>query len=122
MRTSPPAFQKYLAWFALGNVMVWVNVMVQAVCPEPVTVVFDVVPENTPYSVPLAAALPRLFVTLVKSVLSAAKILMVSPAMGDILEVSAVPVCRPAEARLLFKLDHCVAVTVAPAEGFETTV
>ena len=61
--------------------------MVHALVPVPVVVVLLVVPENTPYSVPEAAALPRLVVTLVKSVLSAAKIPIVSPAIGAVLDV-----------------------------------
>lgn len=72
--------------------MVCVNVMVQALCPEPVAEVLLVVPENVPYSVPEAAALPRLVVTLVKSALSAAKIPIVSAATGAVLAVSAVEV------------------------------
>jgi hypothetical protein len=51
-------------------------------------VVLLVVPENTPYSVPDAAALPRLVVTLVMSALNAAKILIVVPAVGADLAVS----------------------------------
>ena len=66
--------------------------MVQAACPEPVAVVLLVVPENVPTSVPDAAALPRLLVILVRSVLSAAKILMVLPATGAVLAVIVVPV------------------------------
>jgi hypothetical protein len=89
-RTIPPAFQKYLAWSALGNVTVCVNVIVQADCPEPVALVLLVVPENVPYSVPDAAALPRLVVTLVISADSAAKILIVSPTVGAVLDVRAV--------------------------------
>jgi hypothetical protein len=64
--------------------------MVQAACPEPVAVVFEVVPENTPYSVPDAAALPRLVVTLVISVATLAKILIVVPAVGADLDVNVV--------------------------------
>jgi hypothetical protein len=86
----PPAFQKYLAWSADGNVTVCVNVIVQADCPEPVALVLLVVPENVPYSVPDAAALPRLVVTLVISADSAAKILIVSPTVGAVLDVRAV--------------------------------
>ena len=69
-----------------------VNVIDQAACPEPVAVVLLVVPENTPYSVPDAAALPRLVVTLVKSALSAAKILITVPVVGADLAVSTVEV------------------------------
>jgi hypothetical protein len=84
--------KKYLKASALANVTVCVNVMVQAACPEPVAVVLLVVPENVPTSVPDAAALPRLLVILVRSVLSAAKILMVLPATGAVLAVIVVPV------------------------------
>ena len=89
-RTIPPAFQKKRAWSALAKVTVCVNVMVQAACPEPVAVVLLVVPENTPYSVPEAAALPRLVVTEVISALTLAKISIVLPAVGAVLEVSVV--------------------------------
>jgi len=98
--------------------MVCVNVMVQAFCPEPVPVVFEVVPENTPYSVPDATALPRLVVTLVISVLNADKIPIVVPAVGADLAVIAVLVWVPDVARLLTNCAHCVAVTV-PAVAAE---
>jgi hypothetical protein len=52
---------------------------------------------------------------LVRSVLSAAKILMVLPATGATLEVIRVPVWLPMLEMVLTKLAHCVAVTVAPA-------
>jgi hypothetical protein len=55
-------------------------------------VVLLVVPEKVPTSVPDAAALPRLLVMLVRSVLRAAKILMVLPATGAVLAVMVVPV------------------------------
>jgi len=113
-RTIPPALKKNLKALAEAKVTVCVNVMVQAACPEPVAVVLLVVPENVPTSVPDAAALPRLLVMLVRSVLSAAKILMVLPATGATLEVMAVPVWLPMLAMVLTKLAHCVAVTVAP--------
>jgi hypothetical protein len=54
-----------------------VNVIVQALAPEPVPVVLALLPVHVELVVPLAAALPRLGVMLVKSVLIAAKILMV---------------------------------------------
>ena len=57
--------------------MVWVKVMVQALPPEPVGFTWLVVPLNVPTSVPDATALPRLVVILVRSVFSAAKMLMV---------------------------------------------
>jgi len=101
---------------------VCVNVMVQAACAAPVAVVLLVVPENVPYSVPEAAALPRLVVTLVRSALSAAKMPIVCPEVGADLAVSVVEVCVPAVAKLLTRLAHCVAVTVLAAEGFATAV
>ena len=105
-RTIPPALKKYLSASALAKVTVCVNVMVQAACPEPVAVVLLVVPENVPTSVPDAAALPRFVVMLVRSVLSAAKILMVLPATGGVLEVMAVPVWLPMLEMVLTKLAH----------------
>jgi uncharacterized membrane protein len=87
----PPALKKYLSALALANVTVCVNVIVQAFCPEPVADVCEVVPENVPYSVPDAAALPRALLQLVRSVLSAAKIAIVLPAVGADLLVIDVP-------------------------------
>jgi hypothetical protein len=84
--------KKYLKASAEAKVTVWVKVMVQAACPEPVAVVLLVVPENVPTSVPDAAALPRLFVILVKSVLIAANTAIVCPAVGADLAVIVVPV------------------------------
>jgi hypothetical protein len=55
-----------------------------------VAVVLEVVPENTPYSVPDAAALPRLVVTEVVSVLMLASTLIVLPVTGAVLDVSVV--------------------------------
>ena len=45
--------------------------MVQAAVPDPVAAVLDVVPENIPYSVPDAAALPREPVSVLMSVATA---------------------------------------------------
>jgi hypothetical protein len=110
----PPAFQKYLAALALAKVTVCVNVMVQAACPEPVAVVFDVVPENTPYSVPEAAALPRLRVMVLMSVATLAKMAITFPVTGCVRLVRVELVCCPAVARLATKAAHDVAVTVPP--------
>ena len=90
--------------------------MVQADCPEPVAVVLLVVPENVPIVVPEAAALPRLFVIVLISVDTLAKIEIVLPATGCVLDVSVEPVCDPAVAKLPTKVAHCVAVTVPPAD------
>jgi hypothetical protein len=106
--------KKYLSASALANVTVCVKVMVQAACPEPVAVVLLVVPENVPTSVPDAAALPRLVVMFVRSVLIAAKTEIVLPATGAVLEVIVVPVCDPILELVLTKLAHDVAVTVPP--------
>ena len=89
-----------------------VNVMVQADCPEPVAVVLLVVPENVPYSVPEAAALPRLVVTLVMSVCTLARIAIKFPVTGAVLDVMVVEDCVPDVLRLLTMVAHCVAVTV----------
>ena len=89
--TRPPALKKYLAELALANVMVWVNVMVQAVPPEPVAVVFDVVPEKSPMAVPDAAALPREPVSVLMSVATALRMVMVLPATGAVRDVMVVP-------------------------------
>ena len=70
--------------------MVCVNVMVQAEVPDPVAVVLEVVPVNVPYSVPTTEALPRFVVTLVMSVATLAKILIVFPVTGAVLDVSVV--------------------------------
>jgi hypothetical protein len=90
--TRPPAFQKYLAWAALGKVTVCVNVIVQAVVPEPVPEVFDVVPVNAVIALPEAAALPREVVKLVKSVFRLLRIVIVSVTTGATLDVIATPV------------------------------
>ena len=87
----PPALKKYLKALADANVMVWVNVMVQAAVPDPVAVVFDVVPENTPYSVPDAAALPREPVSVLMSVATAFRMVIVLPATGAVRDVIVVP-------------------------------
>ena len=110
----PPAFQKYLVASALAKVTVCVNVIVQALCPEPVAEVFDVVPENTPYSVPDAAALPRFRVMVLMSVATLAKIAMTLPVTGCVRLVRVESVCEPALARFPTKAAHDVAVTVPP--------
>jgi hypothetical protein len=105
-----------------GNVIVCVNVMVQAACPDPVAVVFEVVPVNTPYSVPDAMALPRLVVTEVISVLTLAKIPIRFPVTGAVLDVRVVPVCVPVVAKLLTKVAQFVAVTVPLVDTVEMSV
>ena len=102
----PPALKKYLVASALANVTVCVNVIVQADCPDPVALVLLVVPENVPYSVPDAAALPRLVVMLVRSVFNAARMSMVCPAVGADLLVIAVPVWLPRLDMLLTRPAH----------------
>lgn len=67
--------------------------MVQALCPEPVAVVLLVVPENIPYSVPLAAALPRLLVMVLMSVATLAKMAITFPATGCVRLVKVELVC-----------------------------
>ena len=113
-RTIPPALKKYRKASALAKVTVCVNVMVQAAWPEPVAEVFDVVPENTPYSVPEAAALPRLRVMVLMSVATLAKIAMTLPVTGCVRLVRVELVCCPAVAKLATKAAHDVAVTVPP--------
>ena len=89
--------------------------MVQAAVPEPVAVVLLVVPVKTPYSVPDATALPRARVKVLISVATLAKIAIVFPATGAVLEVIVAPVCDPMVVRLLTIEAHCVAVTVPAA-------
>ena len=89
-RTKPPAFQKYLAWSALGNVMVCVQTIVQAAPPEPVAEVLAILPVQVLLIVPDAAALPRLVVTLVMSVCTLAKIPITFPVTGAVLDVKVV--------------------------------
>jgi hypothetical protein len=109
---KPPALKKYLAWLALGNVTVLVNVMVQAALPEPVAVVLLTAPVNAPIVVPEAAALPRFCVMVLMSVATLAKIAMVFPATGCVRDVRVELVCCPAVAKLATKVAHWVAVTV----------
>ena len=71
--------------------MVWVNVMVQAAPPDPVAVVFDVVPVKSPMAVPDAAALPRENVSESMSVATALSMVMVLPATGAVRDVMVVP-------------------------------
>ena len=87
----PPALKKYLAALADAKVIVWVNVIVHAVDPDPVAVVLDTDPVKVPYCVPLAAALPLLVVNVFKSVLRLARIVIVSPATGAVRDVMVVP-------------------------------
>ena len=89
--TRPPAFQKYLASAADPKVTVWVNVMVHAAVPDPVAVVFDVVPEKVPMVVPDAAAFPREPVSVLISVATALSMVIVLPATGAVRAVMAVP-------------------------------
>ena len=86
--------------------------MVQAACPEPVGLIWLVVPVNVPYSAPEVTALPRLVVTLVISVCTLAKIPIMFPAVGAVLDVRVVLVWVPDVAKLLTIVAHCVAVTV----------
>ena len=67
-----------------------VNVMVQAACPDPVPVVLLVVPVKVPYSVPEDTALPRAVVTEVMSVLTLARIPIMFPVTGAVLDVRVV--------------------------------
>ncbi len=85
-------------------------------------VVFDVVPVKIPYSVPEAMALPRLVVTEVMSVLTLAKIEIVFPVTGAVLDVRLVLVWVPVVARLLTKVAQLVAVTVAAADTVAMSV
>lgn len=89
--------------------------MVHADCPDPVAVVFDVVPVNVPYSVPDAAANPRLVLILVMSVETLDKTCIKVPVVGADLEVIAVPVWLPILDSVLTKLAQFVAATVPPA-------
>ena len=89
--TRPPAFQNNLASAADPKVTVWVNVMVQAAVPEPVAVVFEVVPVKVPMVVPDAAALPREPVSVSMSVATALSMVMVLPATGAVRAVIEVP-------------------------------
>ena len=84
----PHALKKYLACAALGKVIVLVIVIVHD--PALVAAVLEFVPVQAVYCAPLAAALPRFVVTLVKSVLTLAKILIVLPVTGAVLDVSVV--------------------------------
>ena len=63
----------------------------------------------------MAAAFPRLVVTVVMSAATADNTVIVLPATGAVLEVNVELVWLPAEARLLTKVAHWVAVTVPPA-------
>ena len=83
--------------------------MVQAAAPLPVAVSLEIAPVQVLLVVPDAAALPRLVVTLVRSVFTAAKIPIVSPVTGAVLEVSVVLVWVPAVARVLTRLARGLA-------------
>ena len=120
--TRPPAFQKYLASAADPKVTVWVNVMVHGVLPDPVAVVFDVVPEKVPMVVPDAAALPREPVSVLMSVATAFRMVMVLPATGAVRAVMVVPWWLPRLAKLFTKVAHCVAVTVPATDTLEMAV
>ena len=86
----PPPLKKCLAAAALANVTVLVNVMVQ-VAPD-VAAVFELVPVQAVYWVPLATALFLLVVMLVKSVFNAARTSIKLPVVGADLAVIEVPV------------------------------
>ena len=73
----PPAFQKYLAWSADGNVTVCVHVMVQALLPVPVVVVLAELPVHVNTRAACDGALPRLVLMFVMSVATAASTLIV---------------------------------------------
>jgi hypothetical protein len=79
-----------------------------------VAAVLLVVPVKVPYSVPELAALPRLVVQLVMSVLTLAKIEMIFPVTGAVLEVMVVLVWLPVVERLLTNVAQLVAVTMPP--------
>ena len=96
--------------------------MVQAAVPDPVAAVLDVVPENIPYSVPDAAALPREPVSVLMSVATAFRMVMVLPATGAVRAVMVVPWWLPRLARLFTKVAHCVAVTVPATDTLEIAV
>jgi len=102
----PPALKKYLAASALAQVMVCVNVIVQAVSPLPVWLVLAVVPENVVVCAPLAEALPRALVMAVTSVAKFAKIAMVLPVVGFERLVMVVPWWLAMDEILLFKVVH----------------
>jgi hypothetical protein len=80
-----------------------------------VAAVLELVPVQPVNCVPTAAALLRLVVMFVKSVLRAAKIAIVDPAVGAVLAVIAVLVWAPILVIVLTKLAHCVAVIVLVA-------
>ena len=65
--------------------------MVHAAVPDPVAEVLEVVPVKMPYSVPDAAALPREPVSVLISVATALRMVMVLPATGAVRAVIAVP-------------------------------
>jgi hypothetical protein len=113
----PPAFQKYLAASALAKVTVCVNVIVQADWNDPVLPVLLVVPVNTPYSVPEAAAKPRLVLMLLMSVATALSTLIVVPVVGAVLAVIEVAVWLPIELKRLTRVAHWVAVTRSAGPG-----
>lgn len=115
-RTNPPAFQKYLAWSALGNVTVCVQTMVQAAPPDPVAVVLAIDPVQVELVVPDAAALPRLVVTLLISVCTLAKMPITFPVTGAVLDVNVVLVWVPDVAKLLTNVAQLVAVTTPLAD------
>jgi hypothetical protein len=97
-----------------------VNVIDQ-VAPD-VPAVFELVPVHPVNWLPTVGALLRLVVIFVRSVLSAAKMLMVDPAVGAVLDVMVVPVWAPILAIVLTKLAHCVAVTVLVALTVDNAV
>ena len=118
----PPALKKYLAAAAVVKVTVWVKVIVQADEPEPVALVLAELPVHVLYSVPDDAALPRLVLQLVRSVLRAAKIPIRSLVTGPVLDVIEVPVCAAMLVILLHNADQFVAVTVPAAATVPSVV
>jgi hypothetical protein len=74
--------------------------------PEPVPDVLLDVPDQLVYWLPTAAALPRLVVTLVRSVLRLLKMLMVLPTTGAVRAVPDVLVWLNIELSVLTRLAH----------------
>ena len=74
--------------------------------------VFELVPDHPVNCDPTAAALLRLVVTLVISVLTAASIEIKVPAVGAVLAVREVLVWLPRLLKVLTREAHCVAVMV----------
>ena len=86
--------------------MVCVQVIVHALPPDPVALVLAMLPVQVELIVPEAAALPRLVVTVVMSADTLAKMPIMFPVTGAVLDVSVELVCVPAVAKLLTKVAH----------------